>query len=715
MSTPSVASMISGVVRWDKNGSGTFELETHQNSAGDATDVSAEDDVDKPFVEGETVALYDGQGHLLQTTRTDMYGRYALFPNTVLGSQTFIVRLVQPQVNAASTAAPDERTDPDDPSKTIHVVSILKRTDTGDTPRLTSGADGMRNAVQSWALTDGVIQRFDQVNQGSGDDATFNVIRVAVRNNAPEDQGMKISLRAACFAPKSDSTPEDESWKRPNAGGTSAHVWNNCYGALPARYIDSTLTDIGGTTDINQMPIRTRIDVTMNSFTTSFDAQADFGITAVGSYGDSASPFNSMNRDSGPYLTGVDPNNLRLGANPAKYTDGVTNDSHSTDDGVRTEKGSLKGLRPNKNGLIITVHGPRDQALSYRLVGWLVPKNGKHDDIKRVFSTAPKSIAANASEDITVHFSDWKDTSGNAIDLQPGTYLLRIMAVPEQLDTTDSDNTNKAYDGPAFGDGNANTKYWTNPGEIEDYEMTVNDQQAIIRFQTLIESRSGWTVSLPKDVTYWPGGSRSIGRNPNFKTYSVGSANEFLPGIDAFEADSAMTLPQYVFEDAASSDYHFMTSNRLWYDANYENPNVPDEQKSTVKGMVCFEHDDPGNDEPGQHPLGALVAPPTNPTAAPTFMVRKISQTDRQDKSSQVQEGVNARIDHTNEWDIIMRPRNLTNHEDVIVTCQVPLRPAQMILPNTGATTPWMLIAGSVTLLAALGAIAAILVLRRRG
>ena len=313
-------------------------METHQNSAGDATDVSAKDDVDKPFVEGETVALYDGQGHLLQTTRTDMYGRYALFPNTVLGSQTFIVRLVQPQVNAASTAAPDERTDPDDPSKTIHVVSILKRTDTGDTPRLTSGADGMRNAVQSWALTDGVIQRFDQVNQGSGDDATFNVIRVAVRNNVPEDQGMKISLRAACFAPKSDSTPEDESWKRPNAGGTSAHVWNNCYGALPAPYIDSTLTDIGGTTDINQMPIRTRIDVTMNSFTTSFDAQADFGITAVGSYGDSASPFNSMNRDSGPYLTGVDPNNLRLGANPAKYTDGVTNDSHSTDDGVRTEK-----------------------------------------------------------------------------------------------------------------------------------------------------------------------------------------------------------------------------------------------------------------------------------------------------------------------------------------------------------------------------------------
>lgn len=607
--------------------------------------------------------------------------------------------------------------------------------------------------------------------------AVWSLNRTSVRNNQPADpsDGKKISVKAVCFVPKTSADSDSDksgSDKKDNTvetqdgtpvEGTTAQKWENCYGALQAPYKDPSLTDLGAVTPISNMPILTRIDVTMNSVTTSFDAQADFGITAAGSYGDAGKPFNSTNLDKGPYLTGVDPDNLHLGVKPAAsattttggkaYTDGTTDDTHATDDGVTAiGGGSLKGVSVS-NGLQITVQGYPNT--SYKLIGWLAPTNSTEtSSIHHVFTTVVKSLpAAPADKDelpkdvVQEKFSDWlsnlptdlKTSDGKHI--KDGKYILRVMVVPDGLTTTDSDNTNGAYDGPAYGASNAATSNWTNPGEIEDYAMTLVPSRNIIRFQALIENRYNAPLSMPQNVTYWPGGS---GMKEFYRTVSIPAPSKdnngnledptFHPTISEFRADAAANpddtnqkLPQYTFNATDDSrNYEMLMSDHLWYDARYQNPNSQ-AQAHHLTGMVCFRNDNPDSTE-----LGNLMDLSDNKTyhvMAEPMQVKDDFRTDIGKHNPPLVDTTKVTTDPklTRELRINMYPKNLkrgNNGEtvpetapdvhDVTITCQIPLAPAQMVLPNTGSTAPWMMIVGGVLLLTALGGIATVLVLRRR-
>lgn len=115
LSTPSITSTISGIVRWDQNGRGDFDNAFSTWVDDEYSHVEAQDSPSMPPSPGRTLALYDGSGRLLAMTTTNDEGRYTFYPSVAVGSNSYVVRLVQPQ------------------------------------------ADG-KNAVQSWALTDGVAE-----------------------------------------------------------------------------------------------------------------------------------------------------------------------------------------------------------------------------------------------------------------------------------------------------------------------------------------------------------------------------------------------------------------------------------------------------------------------------------------------------------------------------------------------------------------------------
>ncbi|MGI6125173.1 MAG: hypothetical protein ACOYIG_13530, partial [Acetivibrionales bacterium] len=316
LTTGQIVRSIGGTVYWNTTGSGRLD-----NPGGK----------DNPRLEGETIALYqaakpsDTSARLIGVTQTDSLGEYEFYPEGSENSDSasYYVRLVQPQVNIGTLGAAKQATTHSlTGDQTVYVSTIL--TKSGDpSSRLVERYSrvgsvyhrtvGLRNAVQTWARTDGVITGLN------ADDMS-----IVAKNNGANVEGLSIAATAACIA-GSNLVRQD-----------STNTYSQCYGARKAPYVDSSLpSDMTATSTVTiaDMPIYNVVSVTGDNQMMRLDVTADFAVTAVGSYGDSpAPPFMSHTfpgnttgkyNSDGSFLTGADPKALHLGASNGTYEDGA--------------------------------------------------------------------------------------------------------------------------------------------------------------------------------------------------------------------------------------------------------------------------------------------------------------------------------------------------------------------------------------------------------
>ena len=283
----------------------------------------------------------------------------------------------------------------------------------------------MVNAAQTWAL-------------GSQEDGT-NSAGVTVTN----------TVAVQCY----------------NAGGgqftTDAHgAGAACFGALNPASADPGAGEIGSTGD----PATWLTYATAHLRTAEQVPTADFGFTVQGSYGDSV---------AGPTATAVpahintDPaTSVWLGDTPGSYTGAVTDNSHTTDDGVRIR--SYDGSMIPLQDTIVAATG------SYTLVGDL-SGGGRDNAHVTGWVSGADTTGWNAG-------SAWRpdvtgETASGTFQFQEsgavsGSPTVQFRAQVSTATITAPENTSGQYYSTDAVTGGAN---WTTPGEIEDYTFHVAD------------------------------------------------------------------------------------------------------------------------------------------------------------------------------------------------------------------------------------------------
>lgn len=558
LSSPEVVSSISGTVRWNKSGNGTL---------GIGSDGQPVESKDNPRLEGQTVALYDKTGALVETTTTDQYGEYSFYSAEAANNPDYSIRLVQPQVDLGTAGAVREEQMPDADSstgyRTVYVSTVLKTSGDSSSGRVSKTDSGvvLHNAVQTWAQSDGSVERL--LEDGTS---------ISAKNNSPNTAyNLSISSTANCLAGVNTTV------------SGSINRYEQCYGTKRAPYIDPAVSTIGSTMKTSDMPIYSSVSVTGGDELTSMDAIADFAVTAAGSYGDSphtsSKPFRTSAAEKGIYMTGVDSKGLHLGTNKGTYedapdSDSATGENHDSDDAtkdnddgvslVHGEFGVKKTVVPDENSLRITVSGYAND--KFYVFGWLSDAGTiGSDSSKATWSTSAtksntvfKSIEETMPESgsMTLRTSDrvnfarkWGykpysgatglTTAGNFTQLLAFNkrYILRVAVVPASLVTDNNlsatainvlnpDDSTGQFDGAAYGD-TSDTKMWTYPGEVEDYVINTSSSTPVVRIQTRLDG-----TTLPSDPTFtYQNGTRK-------KSQTLTKTNEFQPTLLDFASEA---------------------------------------------------------------------------------------------------------------------------------------------------------------------------------
>lgn len=656
---------IHGYIYWDKTGH------------GQVTDTNG--NITAPGFEGATVALYQGDagntlqqnpGKLVAITETGKDGSYEFAvpseDSPVSGVQ-YTVRVVEPQV----------------PGDTSSSASIYK-SDTDHSRR-----DGLHNAVQTWT--------------------GFSASRENTAEAWCPVQGDKIN----------DKENID------SLGNVSGH----CTGREP--YIDPPLSTMNANYDIaSYVPIRTLFNVygylvdnqNTNSAYDSFNSSvvADFAISAGSSFGDSPHPpFNTTVQQQGPYLSSIDPSSLHLGNMTGTYGDGVNNSEaadHRSDDGVTLSEGSFgagdsNGINYGETPTLkVVVRGHANQ--KFQLRGWLAEVNSSSPqlafygsgilDDSGQYTINPawtvSKISSKSSASIR-RFRNLQEANGTD-PLDPGDYILRVIVMPDNMSTNVPDNTTGAFNGPAFGSNNANSQYWINPGEIEDYFLQVKGTTNYVRFQSLIEGTNGKSLNDPVTVSYTDG-TNTV--QDIIKQYNVFSPNtsDFTLTSPTFtqtgtSGDQANHSGQFAVKFGSGKTETFSTTFKngqggLWYDDSYINKKGNDSQsgqgnkdKPYTSGVACFERDQTKSIDPENAGFPIKI------------------------DNVEAEEGHPIKI--TLSKDEVNTKASIAR---TIVTCQVPFTYSRFTLPFTGRTIPWASVVGMTVLLLGIAGIAIVLVRRK--
>jgi hypothetical protein len=269
------------------------------------------------------------------------------------------------------------------------------------------------------------------------------------------------------------------------AGGDVTSGGGSCTGAHAAPAVDPAppdATKIGSATTLEtDMPMYSTIKISTDEEVPT----VDFGVGVRASYGDAkVGPASLTDKPPAPMHNNVGAPEVYLGSQPGTATL-VTNDSHSTDDGLTVL--SYDGVQLSLAGATLVAERP------YTLTATV---GGAGADRAKVASWVYDSAAAGGWQTSSMAWGG-VDTSGHAtVQFTPKTTStwLRADASITQLANgiTQATNTsNEYYDGTGSG-----TSSWTTPGEIEDYSLKVADAA----YRTAITTLSGagnFAVSSP--------------------------------------------------------------------------------------------------------------------------------------------------------------------------------------------------------------------------
>lgn len=696
ITSASTINVIHGTVYWDKNGDSKLKPD--------------QDDPDNPRLQGQTMALYNYySGNLLNFTTTNNKGSYSFFAPFDSGFNQFLIRLVQPQVpietdNTKLTDNKMLKTVTMSDGSSVHSINILD----SDGKRL--GIDKIRNAVQTWA-------RASHKESSLGDTTS-------------------ASEEAACIDSPSGVL----------ANGIT------CYGAVDAPYIDRNITTIGSKSGYpydDDIPIHTILKATYDDDMMSYGGEADFAVSAAGSYGDANQPpFNTTNAKKGPYFTGTDPNGLHLGVKIGNYTDSPTDPNGENHDvsinGTKTDDGASFVLDSSDSHYVqtpsdlkITVSGR--EGTPYYIEGWLSSVNSSTSNGKPIWNDVPKPDSKFFKYSTTDGVHDYgggrinssghytftlRDAISNTVGssrstaraLAPGSYLLRIVAAPAELVEKklhhnlhidnlpdayylDSDNSNGEYDGalpdPTDNDKEADQQYWTYPGEVEDYLIRVkSDNVSIVRFQSLIGRQTG-SMTNPISIAYTDGNKNVTNIVKKYNVFSPETTNYNLDS-PTFTGDTKLSdqfKVNYGSDDTETFSTTFNNGDRgLWYDSTYKNPKGISPDVGT------------SGEGPWNNPYKSGVA---------CFEKNQVASNEASDAENNpgFPIGINVSAEEGQPVKITLARSEVGT--GTIITCQVPFTYSQFTLPLAGHTIPWASVVGMTVLLLGIAGIAFVLVRRK--
>ncbi len=326
-----------------------------------------------------------------------------------------------------------------------------------------------------------------------------------------------------------------------------------CEGRIAMPAADPSVGAIGGTENLDAMPILSTVTVNTPMEVTS----ADFGVYAAGtgSWGDAA--FSSTAAQQGPRLYDYDPDStLRLGDTRGEFTDGSTTNNHATDDGVAIA-GPNGRIALQDNTTILAVGNEYDvignlqgdAAGNAQLSAWLAATNSPSDFRTNSTSTtgqagsaAQKYLYAGADDAVaTLQVPTSPDPAGGL----SSTWLRAVATDADSI--TEPDNTNGQYQ-PAQGSAAANTTPWVNRGEIEDYRVSIANAVIRVAATTLNEVADGdFGYQLTGPISTTAPSANSVTFRPslsNALTYSPVSHAVSNVGQDVSVANN--TIPELV-------------------------------------------------------------------------------------------------------------------------------------------------------------------------
>ena len=258
-------------------------------------------------------------------------------------------------------------------------------------------------------------------------------------------------------------------------GNITAAAGGTCTGAIPPPFVDPAVpTDLAqlGTNAATQ-PDKMAIYSTVSIKGDQVVGEANFGITAAGSFGDSASGPATVAANAPVHNNGLGAP-VQLGPTVGKYTGPATDNSHATDDGVFlvTPNGNipLQGtvLSATKSyQLSADVQAGIDCAdpdTPCYISAWTTGAGNNTWSPSPVWPTAGQATKLSAAGPVT---GPYQFQTGGTVAINATVQLRASVSTAPQ---TKADNSLGEYQGTPTG-----TTPWTSFGEIEDYSFTIGD------------------------------------------------------------------------------------------------------------------------------------------------------------------------------------------------------------------------------------------------
>ncbi|MDR2930154.1 MAG: Ig-like domain-containing protein, partial [Propionibacteriaceae bacterium] len=346
-------------------------------------------------------------------------------------------------------------------------------------------------------------------------------------------------------------------------GGEHNAKGGPCDGALHAPALDPTLDTVGGTgTQPNAMMIYSAIKVT----TSTEVADADFGITTSGSWGDSAPGPSYIDAGAPVHVNGSDAS-LWLGDKLGRYFAPATNNSHSaTDDGLFLD---------TPNGAVDLDGNTFAATKSYPLTAKVT---GATDDTSlKAWTAGPTDTSWTKTAVWTPTIADGRASapfvpSAAAIGGTSKPMQLRADLSYGYLSTSNSGSglqtiTDPTNAGGQYQSKNGGKTSWTTPGEVEDYSFNVADAAYRAAVKT-ISGQGQFTIdgqSVTADASAWTYTQGKAASTTGTTTFTAKAPDDSwtldkVDAIDTLTGDPMPSAAATFTRDGLSTDVTFSAS-----------------------------------------------------------------------------------------------------------------------------------------------------------
>ncbi|MDR1791419.1 MAG: Ig-like domain-containing protein [Propionibacteriaceae bacterium] len=319
-----------------------------------------------------------------------------------------------------------------------------------------------------------------------------------------------------------------------------------CFGRKNIPYTDPNLGTVGTTMSLADAAILSKVTM----YTSRDVADANFGVSIAGSWGDARANTKSTAADSGAYHLNTEMSTVKLGSTLGKYSDGVNDDesnAHEADDGVTihmsdgTEVPLQDQVLSQGRSYPLSVTASKTSTLSgdIKIRGWASPVNASTPTGTTIASNASLILSATLGADGkytqpttgTVPNVAFKAPSSPAVTMARG--VIRVEASTSDISVPD--NSSGAYGG---------TSAWVTNGEVEDYQVWYALAQVRVGLKTVDDAISNYQYTVSNAVATGP--SRTSGRistsTPN--TVAVSSYPHVINSPSSDTTITFDTLPE---------------------------------------------------------------------------------------------------------------------------------------------------------------------------